>query len=75
MDFDDAVHYGDVPVLHLEDEYLSGLNWVVTVVGKEEEVTTVERRLHTTTAVSMEGERERGREGIERGREGEREEG
>ena len=33
MDFDDAMYYGDIPVLHLEDEYLSSLNWIIAVVG------------------------------------------
>ena len=49
MDLDDAVHDGDVPALHLEDEDLPGLDGLRLVVGEEQEVSTVERRLHTAT--------------------------
>ena len=50
MDLNDAMHDGDVPVLNLENEYLSGLDWVLTVVCQEKQVTSIECWLHTTTA-------------------------
>ena len=53
MDLDDAVHDGDVPALHLEDEDLPGLDGLHLVVGEEEEVSTVERRLHAATGHTM----------------------
>ena len=65
MDLDDAMYNGDVPILHLEDEYLPSLHRVLPIVGEEEKVTSIECRLHATTVGTH---RERGREG---GREGE----
>ena len=50
MDLNDAMHDGDVPVLNLENEYLSGLDWVLTVVCQEKQVTSIECWLHATTA-------------------------
>ena len=50
MDLYDAVDDGDVPVFDLEDEDLPGLHWVVTVIGEEQQVATVEGWLHASTA-------------------------
>ena len=49
MDLNDTMHDGDVPVFNLENEYLSGLDRVLTVVCQEKQVTSIECWLHTTT--------------------------
>ncbi len=36
MKFDDPVDYGDVPVLHFKNEYLSSLNGIVPVISEEQ---------------------------------------
>ena len=57
VDFDDAVHNGDVSTLDLEDKDLSSLDGLVLIVGKEEEVPAVEGWLHTATTARWEGRR------------------
>ena len=47
--FDDPVHNGDVPAFDFENEDLPCFDWLRVVVGEEEEVTTIEGRLHATT--------------------------
>ena len=65
MDFDDAVHNGDVSTLDLEDKDLSSLDGLILIVGKEEEVPPVEGWLHTATTARWEGWEERdGRRGM-----------
>ena len=49
MHFDDPVHNGDVPAFDFENEDLPCFDWLRVVVGEEEEVTTIEGRLHATT--------------------------
>ena len=50
MDLDDTMYNGDVPTPHLENEYLPSHYRLLFAVGEEEKVTTIESRLHATTA-------------------------
>ena len=54
MQLDDPMHNGDVPAFDLENEDLTSLQWFFLVVCQEEKVTSIERRLHTTTATMKE---------------------
>ena len=65
MNFDNPVYNWYVPVLNLEDDYLSRPDWFIQV-SKEEEIASEEGRLHTTT----EGEEKGRRGGGEGGRGG-----
>ncbi len=49
MDFDDSVDNWNVSTFDLENEDLSSLDGLFLVVGQEQEVATVERRLHAAT--------------------------
>ena len=49
MNLYDPMYNGYVPVFDFENEYLPSLYWVVTVVSEKQQVSTIERWLHTST--------------------------
>ena len=51
MDFKDSMHNGDVPALHLEHDDVAHADRLLAVVGEEQQVAAVERRLHAAAGI------------------------
>lgn len=49
MEFKYSVHNRYISALDFENYDLAHSHWFVLIIGEEEQVTSVKRRLHTTT--------------------------
>lgn len=48
MYFNHPVNYRYVSAFYLEDDDFSGSDWLVVMISKKQQITSVEGRLHTT---------------------------